>query len=89
MSIFYMSLFISQYLFICNDNKIILVDKVINIKTQNEILYNTFNIINNTKLNIHENSNNNYLNFCTDKNIQDIKEIYKDDYEIFKEYLLI
>tara|TARA_B110000285_G_C14883549_1_gene495087 strand:+ start:423 stop:683 length:261 start_codon:yes stop_codon:yes gene_type:complete len=86
MTINYLVGYLPQYLFICDDNKNILVDDVINIKDINEFFYKKFNI-DVSKKNIHKNSNDIYLNYLTDENIKNIKAIYKDDYETFKDYL--
>jgi len=80
MSIYYVSCYIPQYLFILDNNYNLLVDNVINIKDINKFMYNKFKIKNNTKLNTHKNTNDNYYNYVTEKNKNDIKEIYKKDY---------
>ena len=49
MSVFYVAGYLPQYLYICDNNKKILVDDVIDIKNQNDFLYKKFGIINNTK----------------------------------------
>ena len=83
MTTFYVTGFLPQYLYICDDNKKILVDDVIDIKNQNEFLYKKFGIINNSKTNCHEHSNENYTNYLSQQNITDIKEIYNIDYKLF------
>ena len=80
MSIYYISCYIPQYLFILDNNYNLLVDNVINIKDINKFMYNKFKIKNNTKLNTHKNTNDNYYSYVTEKNKNDIKEIYKKDY---------
>lgn len=82
MSIFYVVGFLPQYLFIFDDNFILLVDEVVNIKDSNTFMYDKFGIaIDDTnKLNVHEHSNDNYYGYLTEKNINDIKKIYAEDY---------
>jgi hypothetical protein len=38
---------------------------------------------------MHPNSSDNYNQYLTENHIQDIKEIYKDDYEYLNKYLNI
>ena len=83
MSVFYVAGYLPQYLYICDNNKKILVDDVIDIKNQNDFLYKKFGIINNTKKNSHKHSDENYLNYLSPQNIEDIKIIYNIDYELF------
>lgn len=87
MTYFYIVGFLPQYLFICNDTKKILVDDVINIKNEKQFLHEKFNIDNLEHINIHPYSFDNYNKYLTEKNIQDINEIYKDDYTYLNKYL--
>lgn len=87
MCIFYIVGFLPQYLFICDDNKKLLVDDVVNIKNEKIFLYEIFNIKKLEHINIHPNSSDNYNQYLTENHIQDIKEIYKDDYEYLNKYL--
>ena len=78
---FYIVCFLPQYLFICDDNYNLLVDDIVNINDCDKFMYNKFGItLNNQKLNTHINSNDKYYNYLTQQNINDIKEIYKEDY---------
>jgi len=87
MSISYIVGYLPQYLFICDDNFNILVDDVVNIKNVETFMLNKFGIeMNQTKINIHPNTNDNYYNYLSEKNIKDITEIYKDDYKYLFTY---
>ena len=83
MTIYYIVGYLPQYLFICDDNFKLLVDDVVNIKQVNSFMKNKFNITfeDKKKLNTHKNTKDNYYSYLTPKNIQDIKEIYKEDYK--------
>jgi hypothetical protein len=84
MAIFYIVGYLPQYLFIFDDNFNLLVDEVVNIKDCNTFMYNNFGIdVDDTnKLNVHKNSNDNYYDYLTVKNINDIKQIYEEDYRL-------
>lgn len=82
MSSFYLVGYLPQYLFICNDDFKIIVDDVININDIETFMLNKFEIkIGKTKINTHPNTNDNYYKYLSEKNITDIKEIYKEDYK--------
>jgi chondroitin 4-sulfotransferase 11 len=83
MAIYYIVGFLPQYLFICDDNFNLLVDDIVNIKDIDTFMYDKFEIKldKKIKLNGHKNSNDNYYDYLTEKNINDIKEIYKEDYK--------
>lgn len=87
MSFFYIVGFLPQYLFICDDNKNLLVDDIVNIKNEKQFLHEIFNVKNLEHTNVHPNSFDNYNQYITEKHIQDIKEIYKDDYDCLNKYL--
>jgi hypothetical protein len=81
MTSFYIIGYLPQYLFICDNNYNLLVDDVINIKDCDNFMKKKFDItLPKKKLNLHKHSNDNYYNYLTEQNINDIKEIYKDDY---------
>ena len=82
MTIYYLVGFFPQYLFICDDKFNILVDDVVNIKDCNTFMLNKFGIkISDEKKNTHNHTNDNYCKYLSEKNVIDIKEIYKEDYK--------
>ena len=82
MGIFYLVGYLPQYLFICDDDFNIIVDDVINIKDIETFMLNKFQIkMKKIKINTHPNTNDNYYKYLSEKNIKDIKEIYKEDYK--------
>jgi hypothetical protein len=81
MHYYYLICFFPQYMFICDDSKNILVDKIVKINEVDDFLCDTFGIVNDTRLNTHPMSESNYNNFVSDKNAVEIKKIYADDYK--------
>ena len=58
------------------------MDDVININDIETFMLNKFEIkMNKTKINTHPNTDDNYYKYLSEKNITDIKEIYKEDYK--------
>jgi hypothetical protein len=81
---FYINGYLPQYLFICDNNFNILVDDIVNIENVESFMLNKFGIkMNKKKINIHTHTNDNYYKYLSEKNIKDIKEIYKEDYKYF------
>ena len=80
---YYVVGYLPQYLFICDDSFNILVNDVVNIKDCDTFMFNKFDISQNQqqRLNTHSHTNDNYCEYLTEKNIEDIKEIYKEDYK--------
>jgi hypothetical protein len=74
--------FLPQHLFICDDDDKILVNDVVNLKDINVFFQTKFRI-NVSKQNTHPKTNDNYVQYVTEKNMADIKKIYQKDYEIF------
>jgi hypothetical protein len=81
MTYYYLVGFLPQHLFICDNNGKILVDDVVNIKNVDKFLNKTFGINNNSKLNTHQYTEENYKKYLSDENIKMIKSIYSDDYK--------
>jgi len=82
MTYFYIVGYLPQYLFICDDKFNTLVNDLVNIKDCNTFMSNKFGItMLDKKINVHPHTNDNYYKYLTKKNIEDIKEIYKEDYK--------
>lgn len=75
--------FIPQHTFVCDDDFNILVDDIVRFSNVDEFLFNKFGIVNNTRINGHSHSNDDYASFTTPQHKKDIHEIYKNDYELF------
>ena len=86
MTYFYIVGFLPQYLFVCDENKNIIVDEVINIKNIDNYLTKYSDNSEVKQLNTHLHTNENYTKYLSQDNINVIMKIYKDDYEIFNQY---
>jgi hypothetical protein len=83
MHIWHLVGFLPQHLFICDDNFNILVNDVVDIKHCNTFVLEKFGVAmsNRRKLNVHPHSNDDYRSYLTEKHVEDIREIYKEDYK--------
>jgi hypothetical protein len=59
------------------------VDDIVRLPNVDDFLFNKFGIVNNTRINGHSHSNDDYAAFTTPQHKKDIREIYKKDYELF------
>ena len=74
-----------QWWFVCDDDKKILVDKVVKSKDIDRFLRAKFHLQFDQPVNrnAHDHSNDDYLLYTSKQNRKDIYEIYEDDYRIF------
>ena len=71
-----------QWWFVCDQNKKILLDKVVKTRDIDRFLRARFNL-KATKRATHGHSGDDYLSYTSKQNRKDIYEIYKADYQIF------
>jgi hypothetical protein len=83
MAFWYISIYLPQYLFICDDQCRLLVDHVVDIKNIDEFMLKKFDISFTKKLNTHKNTDDNYMSYVSKKAEKTIREIYKKDYDLF------